>query len=330
MEDSTRLRRVSPLYGPGTVGGWLFILFSVLVTWSANLRSRKKDTITNDLIATLSLPAIASINLFYELHQFSGSIRDLLISEDNDIQEFSASIEAPLNVCETFSAFAITLVAISSWHGHRKRALSAFTIGVLCFSTEIILLIGSLGTTTSTVNFARPFVFNIVGLMISIVIFLVLLSVPFLVCLFASHISNPDSPAEDQMQREYAAVKWRGITTYMTFSFALLAMPLTMLNGIGLLAETAYRYQSYISFKSRILFFIPRTSSSITDLDQAVALAGGMVTLGFSIYEALKSIFAQETEDFERWKRFRSSARRINGRRPAEGGGIRIHSQTEC
>ena len=42
-------------------------------------------------------------------------------------------------------------------------------------------------------------------------------------------------------------------------------------------------------FAWRLRFMIPESSSKITELDQAVALAGGMATLGFSCYHAWRS-----------------------------------------
>lgn len=100
MEDLTRLDQVSSLYGPGAVGSWVLTLFSVLVTCTVNLRSNRKDTITNDFIATLPVPAIPSTNLVYQLQQFSGNIEELLTLKDDNVLPTSAAIEAPLIVCE--------------------------------------------------------------------------------------------------------------------------------------------------------------------------------------------------------------------------------------
>jgi hypothetical protein len=143
METSDRLQQVSTLYGPGTFGGWLFTLASVLVAWTADARAKNRDTITNDLLATLTLPVIASLYLLFRVHQFPGTIEDLITNRAEGTLQCSAAIEAPLNVCETYLALAITLVGIAKWYGHRKRALCAFIVSVLCFSTEIILLVGA-------------------------------------------------------------------------------------------------------------------------------------------------------------------------------------------
>jgi hypothetical protein len=113
-----------------------------------------------------------------------------------------------------------------------------------------------------------------------------------------------DSPAEGKLRREYAADKWRKIITWLSFSFALFSLLFSGYNGAGLLAMTTFGVTNNPVL--RLVFFIPRTSLSIRDLDQAVALAAGMITLMFSIYDAIKSLFARETEDFERWKRSRS------------------------
>lgn len=109
MDFDGRLAKVSSLYGPGTVGGWLFTLLSVLVTWTANPRSRRKDTITNDFIATLALPIISTMHLLHQIRTSAHSVRSILTSQDLDSLQSAAAIEAPLNVCETFSAAVLVL-----------------------------------------------------------------------------------------------------------------------------------------------------------------------------------------------------------------------------
>ena len=63
--------------------------------------------------------------------------------------------------------------------------------------------------------------------------------------------------------------------------------------AIGLFASTTglLEYTEFLvsqSWGRRLSFFIPQTSTAITDLDQAVALASGIMTLGFSMWDVLK------------------------------------------
>jgi hypothetical protein len=48
-------------------------------------------------------------------------------------------------------------------------------------------------------------------------------------------------------------------------------------------------YGSHMSSAARVFFFIPKSSSSIRNLDQAVALAAGIITVGFSIHTGFKT-----------------------------------------
>jgi len=65
------------------------------------------------------------------------------------------------------------------------------------------------------------------------------------------------------------------------------------LAAIGLFASTTglLEYTEFLvsqSWGRRLSFFIPQTSTAITDLDQTVALASGIMTLGFSMWDVLK------------------------------------------
>lgn len=58
--DTSRYQLIDSLYGPGTVRAWLLSTCAVLIIWTLNALSRRKDTIYVDLIATLLLPLVAA------------------------------------------------------------------------------------------------------------------------------------------------------------------------------------------------------------------------------------------------------------------------------
>lgn len=142
---------------------------------------------------------------------------------------------------------------------------------------------------------------NMFAIFVVIFIILVLLSAPFIFSLFARTATYPGLSAEEHMRRQYNIVKWRRTRASASFLLSAIVGVSSGLIGAGQLAQTAYDLGS-VSSGSRILFYIPRTSASIMNLDQAVAIAGGMITMGFSIYEAVECILAQEREGFERWR----------------------------
>ena len=99
-----RLAHVSSLYGPGTFSAWILTIIGVAISWTVNGRSRQKDTISNDFIAVLALPAIASVHTLSQLPRYPAVAQILFTSHKWDWLQASAAIEAPLVVCETFSA----------------------------------------------------------------------------------------------------------------------------------------------------------------------------------------------------------------------------------
>ncbi|KAF3045343.1 hypothetical protein E8E11_006800 [Didymella keratinophila] len=294
MDQVERLSTVSSLYGPGSVGCWLCILLSVFVTWTADPRSRVKDTITNDLIAALSYPAVAAVHMLHELRTSSESIRDILTSQSQDKQQLAAAIEAPLNVCETFSAVTLVLIGVSVGRRHTKRACSVIVIGILCFTTEFILMIGSFSTEPSALTFARPFFFNIAGAVVVITVIGVILLVVYLATLLL-----PTAPSDDaEQQKIHDAQTGQRARALQGFTFlgATIAIVLTVVNGIGTVLTTANQSLD-LHLGEKLLFFLPKAPISLRDLDQAVQLAGGVITLCFSIYGAAKSILVELGKD---------------------------------
>ena len=63
--DTFRYQLVDSLYGPGIVGAWLLTLCAVLISWTLNASSRRKDTISIDFIAALLLPMVAASHLVF-------------------------------------------------------------------------------------------------------------------------------------------------------------------------------------------------------------------------------------------------------------------------
>ncbi|KAJ5692272.1 hypothetical protein N7462_001695 [Penicillium macrosclerotiorum] len=301
MEDSKRLERVSSLYGAGTTGCWLLTTLSVFITWTLNIRSRSKDTITNDFIATVSLPAVAAGHLIYEISNSPWPVTQLLTSKEEQIDQASAAVEAPLTICETYIAFALVFAAIASRNGHHRRFLVVLIVGLLSFSTEILLFAQSANTRISTLNFVRPFIFNFAWGMALAFVFLIFTAIVFLVCMFGFPLP-PGQSAEDPMVREYKAelraMMASGLVTMLSLPVLLLA---SLSSATGIFGATDYG-ASISNLPTKAFFFIPKSSSSITDLDQAFALAAGLLTLVFSLRAAYKSRRDEEERKFELWK----------------------------
>src|SRR5205814_3149259 len=118
MEPS-RYQLVDSLYGPGTVGAWLLTLCTVLISWTLNASSRREDTISVDLIAALLLPLVAASHLVFLVARLPVSVAEAITSQDIEVQKYASALEAPLNVCETFSMAALLLAVLRTLLGQR-------------------------------------------------------------------------------------------------------------------------------------------------------------------------------------------------------------------
>ena len=133
-----RFALVSSLYGPGTITCWYLTTLSILVSWTLHPRKRKLESINVDLIAVLTLPAVAAGHL---VSQVRG-----LLNQDNNAQTTSSAdekylqsvtaIEASFNVTETFMAISVILFIVATWMLCIRRAIFVALVGLLCFTVE--------------------------------------------------------------------------------------------------------------------------------------------------------------------------------------------------
>lgn len=137
-EPQSQLALVSSLYGPGTITCWYLTTLSVLVSWTLHPRKRNLGSIDVDLIAVLTLPAVAAGHL---VSQVRGFLRQDVIERPSGSADWKylqsvAAIEAPFNVTETFMATSIILFIVAVWMYCVRRAIFVAWIGLLCFTVE--------------------------------------------------------------------------------------------------------------------------------------------------------------------------------------------------
>lgn len=137
-ELHNRFALVSSLYGPGTITCWYLTTLSVLVSWTLHPRKRKSGSIDVDLIAVLTLPAVAAGHLVSQVRGFLNQDKTAQISSRADwkyLQSVSA-IEASFNVTETFMAISVILFIVAVWMFCIRRAIFVALVGLLCFTVE--------------------------------------------------------------------------------------------------------------------------------------------------------------------------------------------------
>ncbi|MCJ1394652.1 hypothetical protein MMC18_007532 [Xylographa bjoerkii] len=128
---TSRYQLVDSLYGPGTVGAWLLTLCAVLISWTLNASSRRKDTISIDFIAALLLPMVAASHLVVQIARLPFSVAEVITAQDVEVQKYASAMAAPLNVCETFSIAGLLLAVCCGpwWSSDPKRK----RLGLLLF-----------------------------------------------------------------------------------------------------------------------------------------------------------------------------------------------------
>ncbi|KAK4207013.1 hypothetical protein QBC37DRAFT_299647 [Rhypophila decipiens] len=289
-----RLMLVSSLYGPGAVGSWLCMVTSVLVTWTLNPRSRQRDSITNDLIAALSMPTFAASHVFYLLlfttkpsqldQAFLRSRTTLLTTPTPAGVQYAAAVEAPLIICDTFSVLGLILFALAAVRRFPRRVVAVLAVGFLAFSTETMIFAQTSGIAVVESNLTRPFLFNFFEIMVTILAIICL----SLLGLFVLAVRPGDGLGRElqdladeeilQMQPDNEA---RALLFHREARIISAIQPLSVITsvlsgiaatlaGSGILGTT--KVMQSFSWGERLLFFIPKTSVSILDIDQLAAL----------------------------------------------------------
>ncbi|KAK0667612.1 hypothetical protein QBC41DRAFT_228166 [Cercophora samala] len=312
-----RFSNVSSLYGPGNMGGWLCILLSLFITWTFNPKYSNSNTISPDFIIALTIPAVAAGHVYNMLFfrspvSSSSSLKTLLTSSDIASQQFSSALEAPLTVCETFSSFGLALFGLATWKGQMKRALIVLVVTVFTWSPEwtIVIKTGwSLPVAES--NMVRPFCHNfdgavITGIMATLGI-AIALAVSSQIVSLASHQGDFSLPSLANATSErlplYNIRKWFHLsrvrltiisstvkgwfdTVWPVISIPFLVIQIAIII-LGALTETRYMAGDQ-SLAVKLSMAFPKSSYGIDELDQAVCLFLGQVTLAFSLWDALQ------------------------------------------
>jgi hypothetical protein len=319
MMSESRYQLVESLYGPGTAAGWLLTICSVLVSWLFNPRLRKFDHITNDFIATLTLPVIASAHVIFQLLRLPATPLEVFTSLAPEMVQRAAAIAAPLNICQTFSMFALALFAISAWRLQVKRAALIFVAGVFSWATvNAVFLASQASPPQHTVlgnQDSYPTVISVVhrtdahqqrnlemthsdkfalGIGLGAGIFgLLMFTLPVLL-LVRRKVGTDSSLATNQetdssQQRIILSVPvfsrsikraWMKSTAFISGLSTPIAFGVAILMSTGVLTDEGFT----LKYQP---FFIPKTNTSMRSLDQLVALAGGGITFLFSVFDAV-------------------------------------------
>jgi len=305
LRGPDRLSLVSSLYGPGTFIAWLCTVISVVVTWTFHPDHAHHDTITNDLVVAVAMPAIATAHFLYQLYHLtrSGSTAldvPLLASSDLEDMRIVAALEAPLAVCDAFVWLALVLFSLAARRGQQRRAVLVLTAGLVAFSLELVLFVQFPGIPASAANLARPFIFQF-GLPLAMATWWLSVLTAFffaelgttwwlvgvVAMVLVRWFGGSSSGARWAESRSGRARSLSGLMAAVSIPLWAVFFGLLKFGSFG---NTPY-YGLYLLSASPTpnIRLLPKTLALLTDLDQAVALGFGVTALCFSVYDALKA-----------------------------------------
>ena len=291
-----RFELVSSLYGPGNLICWFFLFLSVLASWTLHPSNARRDTITNDFLAVLAMPVVAVAHFFYQLYSHEPNKRSgLFTSLDRDDIRSVAAIEAPLTVCEDSIACAGALYCVTAWKGHEKRMALVLGTGAMCVAAEMWLWGYDLEYGSMKSMLVLPYLFQSkmildllmawYGLMIGIYLVEMawgILPIGVRAVTRGREVEEGWTVTASGAAEAVRRVLWPGrVTSWMSAATGVMVSGCSVWIRYGAMYPAGCRFHSFR--------FIPKGVAGMGDLDQVVAMLGGLTTLTFTGWDVYKS-----------------------------------------
>jgi hypothetical protein len=191
---------------------------------------------------------------------------------------------------------SVLLVLLGFFMSCFKRAIAIALVGLMCYFTEWYAHVRFLAGSQETTNFHRSFVADSIDIPLVTAVLLVVCTIfAFYLTVFFIRRSQPVQANVATLEggtlrlrsRNDVLLRWH-INFFLPIIFVAMALPgFSRTPGLYSLYITLQLYAPGLTqvtlHNVRGLFF-PRTSSSISDLDQVVAALGGATVLGYSLY----------------------------------------------
>ena len=312
--QSNQYALVSSFYGPGAVVGWYLTALACLVSFSLHPRKRICDSITADLIAVLTFPTVAAVDLITQARSYP--------KEGFTLEQSAASIEATLLVTEKFLAIdKLFFLWILRFQCVRRACLLA-TVGLFCFSAECYVLLSfserspgcdqlrfgveeispaTGGKAETKFELLNGKILTSDGKAVSNGKALISVMAVLFVCMiralspiaifFSMFIPKPHArPSERDFKRSHSA---NALTIIIWFSLPCVCVatmfPLSSNVFIWVAGESTVWIRTTASRTAHDL--IPKSNTSVKELDQAVAILAGASVLGFSLYSTADTYY---------------------------------------
>jgi hypothetical protein len=287
-QDDSLLAQVSSLYGPGNVGGWLCVVGAVLVTWIFNTKYKSKDSITVDFVAAAAMPVVAAGHFYYLLAKGVNGVsaRDEASVPRADFVQLIAAMQAPFRISREFQNISFALFAMAVRRGHIKRTSALVLVWLVTLPLDVMAHVGPFEALDKLGEV------SIVGYILDALRQIAVRSAGLVHCRIVA-IEQRKLARDRQAAREaggwpeYSMGSWprRGVEAVVFYGLAHL---------VGYAIWIAVYSVHYWSIPDNDwdapslsgTNYAPRSNNKLSELDQAVSLAVGVVTLTFSAWDA--------------------------------------------
>jgi hypothetical protein len=270
------------------------------VSWTLNDKKRRSDSINTDFVVALILPAIALAHLFLQIRSYPGDKTAIMTTQDPKIVRVIHGIEAPFTITEIFMPISLVFLLLETWMKFFRRALAIALVGLMCYSIEWYAHFSVFRNSNRIRNFRTSFAAEslTVLLIIAVLMGICVLAATFLTTLFFLRGPTPTTgdsiaiegltleqvrPRAMQLDVKSGKLRW---LRWLSVNIALMFGSTTMTPGISQFFQIL---PSGTAAPEVLQLFFPRTSSSLSDLDQAVAALGGATVIAFAIYSVASS-----------------------------------------
>lgn len=259
-------------------------------------QKRNVDTITVNLFTVLTYPAVAAAHLIAQTWAYNQSLQEL---SPNLSAQRLASIKASLIITGTFMPIDVVLFLVAVSFKCVKRAFLLAMIGSFCFAAECYLYFSHAVSQHMERDLNRPFLINYTSLLIiimTVLIFCPILGFAAIVKFFIGSLTPSQAQRSDRdaegmkIKTERPSFKDSRSSRFIT-ALSLLFLPLYMIGSMlpflsGVFSNLPSQLLPWLRGAcSNIAHgLIPRSNTSVRELDQVVALLTGATVLGFSLY----------------------------------------------
>ena len=285
--DVDKFALVSSFYGPGAVGGWYLTACACLVSLALHPRKQCHDSITADIIAVVAFPTIAAAHL----------IKQTRAGPENTTESQHASnLEASLVLIEAFMAIDVLYLLFAVGFKCIKRGCLFAAMGIFCFGAECNVFFRPSLRLSILGRFDRMFMMSFKTIVIGQLTLLVatlFLTVGVTVLFFMFSRSPVREPNENGEASSLEGKQRRSIleSSRTTIITLITAFYLHYVSAATLTAMFISIIDVQTTASDLVTAVIPRSNSSIKELDQAVALFAGASVLGFSVYGTAKTYY---------------------------------------